>query len=220
MPPWEINHSIKNEFKRYISIYPQPIASSLTRLLASRNLPEWIDNCLKTAEIVTRYIAACSVASFSVRLSAEKDGEDLEFRTPRLDWGTFENIVIQIADKNIEHPLKPHLAYYYKKCNGVLNEKENESPAFWIKTLRDLRNQLRHTLRGMSETRARRILNERKPIELLNNILKNFTVLLSLPIIVIEEQSYNTKEFSAQLLLLMGESYYPIPKEILLRNPI
>ena len=72
----------------------------------------------------------------------------------------------------------------------------------------------------MSETRSRRILNERKPIELLNNILKHFTVLLSLPIIVIEEQSYNTKEFSAQLLLLMGESYYPIPKEVLLRNPI
>jgi len=221
MPRWEIDPAIKLEFKSWILVYPQPIASSLTRLLASRNLSEWIDNCLKSAEICTRYIAACSAASFSVRSNAEDDEEKLDnFRSSRLDFGTFEHIVIQIANKEIDHRLKTHLAIYNQQFNSVLRDGERETPAVWIKTLRELRNELGHNLSGMSIIRARRILHEEKPIEFLYNILKKYSLLFSLPVFVIEEISVDKKEYPAQLLLLMGESYYPIPKEIRLQNPI
>ena len=39
MPRWEIDPEIKREFKSWILVYPQPLASSLTRLLAGRISP-------------------------------------------------------------------------------------------------------------------------------------------------------------------------------------
>jgi hypothetical protein len=220
MPPWVINPEIKRDLLRWTTIYPQPISASLARLLTSRNLPEWIDNSLKTAEITTRYIAACSVASFAVRINAETDGETLNQMRNPFAFGTFENILKQIAEKNINHPLRDDLAVYSQEFDGVLNPGTRESPAYWIKSLRELRNHLGHSLAGMLEARARRILDEKKPVELLHAVLNKYSPILSLPLFVVENQTFVGPSLTANYLLLMGDSKDVIPLSIQVQNRI
>jgi hypothetical protein len=220
MPPWVINPEIKRDFLRWTTVHPQPIAASLARLLTSRNLPEWIDNSLKTAEITTRYIAACSVASFAVRINAGTDGETLDRMRNPFAFGTFENIIKQIAEKNINHPLKDDLAVYSQEFDGVFNPGTRESPAYWIKSLRELRNNLGHALAGMLEARARRVLDEKKPVEILYAVLNKYSPILSLPLFVVENQTFVGPSLTANYLLLMGDTKYVIPSSIQVQNRI
>jgi hypothetical protein len=220
MPPWVIDPAIERDFRQWTMVYPQPIAASLARLLTSRNSPEWIDNCLKTAEIGTRYIAACSVASFAVRTDAEYDGETLEKMRNPFAFGTFERLIKQVAEKNINHPLRTQLAVYPKEFEGIFNPGVRESPAIWIKHLRELRNELGHTLTGILEPRARRILNEKKPVDLLHAVLKNYSPILSLPLFVVENQGYVGPVLTAHYLLLMGDSKDVVPSLISVQKRI
>lgn len=220
MPPWTIDPRIKRDFRQWTMVFPHPIASSLSRLLTSRNSPEWIDNCLKTAEISTRYIAACSVASFAVRLNAESDGETLEKMRNPFAFGTFERIIKQIAEKNISHPLKNPLAVYSQEFDGVFDPTARETPEFWIKSLRELRNELGHALAGMLEARAVQKLEEKKPVEILHAVLKKYTPILSLPLFVVESQEIINGPLTARYLLQMGDSRYIAPSLIPIQHSI
>ena len=48
-------------------VYPHPIALSCARIIRSRSEETLVDALLKGAEILTRYLAAVSLASYSVR---------------------------------------------------------------------------------------------------------------------------------------------------------
>jgi predicted HTH transcriptional regulator len=220
MPTWAIDPAIKRDFRQWTMVYPQPISSSLARLLTSRTLPEWVDNCLKTAEVFTRYIAASSVASFSVRTGAEENQDSIEQLNGDFAFGTFANIIRQVNGKEIDHPLKIHLAVYHQRHPNLSGSGGEESPAIWIEKLVQLRNSLGHSLAGISEPRAKRALNEKKPIELLHGLLKCYLHILSLPLFVIEEQIWDRGVLTGQLLLLMGSSKDIVPSPIQLQKGI
>jgi len=202
-------------------VYPQPVASSLARLLSSRTPQDTVDSCFKAAEVSTRYIAACSMASFAARISAGTDSESIQQLQGDLAFGIFEQIINQVvARKTIEHPLKSSLTVYNKSQSSISGSREPESAAIWLGNLVNLRNNRGHDLLGISEALARTILKDDKPVELLHSVLKSFEHLLSHPLFIIEDQKLERRIITARILWLMGESKDPIPEEIQLATDV
>ncbi len=217
MCPSFLSAAIEEDFKKWMMTYPQPIATSLSRLVGNRTGLYILDNSLKAAEVTTRYVAACSLASFAARTNAGADGISIPPLEGNLAFGTFNQVIDQIRGKQVEHPLKSAIQVYSKNKPGILDTARQESIAIWLGHLIELRNELDHALDGTTEAKARTIIRNDKPLELLHAILKYFEPLLGCPLFIIDEQRYEQETISAQILWLMGESKDPIPEEIQLK---
>ncbi len=220
MCPAFIDPGIEENFKKWVVIYPQPIALSLARLLSSRTPQDTVDHCFKTAEVCARYIAACALASFAARNNAGSDGETIQQLAGNISFGTFEQIINQISRKNVEHPLKSALFVYPNPQPNISGSGPQQSPSQWLGRIVELRDDLGHSLSAISEPRARTILRDEHLPDLLHGILKSFEHLLSYPLFVIDEQRIEHGEINAQILWLMGESKDPIPEGIQLSRDI
>ena len=77
-------------FERGSWVYPHPVAMSCGRIVRSRSPETLLDALLKGAEILTRYLASVSLASYSVREDAS-DSPDLLFFRGRLS-GSFGRV--------------------------------------------------------------------------------------------------------------------------------
>jgi hypothetical protein len=215
-----LDPNIAEDFQKWSTVYPQPIASSLARLLSSRTPQDTVDSCFKAAEVSTRYIAACCLASFASRNNAGTDGESIQQLEGNISFGTYEQIISQVAGKNIEHPLKLSLEVYNRPQPSTSGSREPESAAIWLSKLVELRNDRGHDLLPISEALARTFLSEYILPKLLHSVLKSFDHFLSFPLFVIENQKIENHVITAQVLLFMGESKEPLPQEIQLATDI
>ncbi len=124
-----------------------------------------------------------------------------------LSFGHFLSMAQLIAKDSANHPLKTYLGSGFVKKSG-------EADASLIELL-NLRNDLGHNLRTISEAKAAAILAEEpSPAEHLATALRSLESVLTLPLFVLEEQKLRNKKVVARRLLLMGESLDPVPEEI------
>jgi hypothetical protein len=194
-------------------IYPQPVALSCGRICRARRDPERLDAILKCAEVLTRYLAAISLSSFCARKDATSPvPKGTEKFTGNLSFGHFLTLTQLIVRDPADHPLKLYLAPGFV----VKDNKGGEADAGLIALL-NLRNDLGHNLRTISEAKAAAVLaQDPSPLQLLATTLKSLEPVLTLPLFVLEEQKLFKKKVFARRLLLMGESMDPLPEEIAL----
>ncbi|MBT6143667.1 hypothetical protein HOH51_04125, partial [bacterium] len=96
-------------FERGSWIYPHPVAMSCSRITRSRTPETLLDALLKGAEILARYLASASLASYSVREDASDSPELFAKLNGPLSFGDFLTINQQVAKLACEHPAKPYL---------------------------------------------------------------------------------------------------------------
>ena len=190
--------------------YPQPIAAACGRICRARTEQERLDSILKCAEIVTRYLTAVSVSSFSARSDGSTDiPKGAKEFTGNLSWGHFLNLLHVISKAPGEHPVRSWLVRPIKgkgKTEGVAGEE--------LEALLQLRNRLGHNLMGMTEPMARNIFDTDTPHLRLQRVLEAVDTLLRLPLFLVEEQVLKKKKIMVRRLLLMGESSDPWPEEV------
>lgn len=191
-------------------LYPHPIAVACGRVLRARTSAERLDTVLRAGEALTRYVAALCLAS----LAARKDSDSLlpdglaKF-DKNLSWGTYLDVIQQIAKlRNVSHPLAPGLGEFRgrKKQAGQVENALAE--------LLKIRNEIGHDLAALTEARAQVIFAAASPETRLMQALDACEPLLTLPVFVIEQQTYAKGRFRGRRLLLMGESDNPVPEEI------
>jgi predicted HTH transcriptional regulator len=198
-------------------IYVQPVAMGVSRILRSRSERERLEACLKAAEIITRYLAGVSLASYACR-SEEGDADAIDFSESMdgpLSWGAFFAVVQKIYDQAPQHPAKSYLSPFR-------NKKQNKpSPEDHIQSLLEIRNRLSHDLNTLSTAQAKKHLDGSDGVESkLCEILRVMEVSLSSPLMVVEETKYAKKSFATRLLWLMGDSPDPKPVELNLESGI
>ena len=190
-------------------LYPQPIAYSYGRILRAENDVIKLDQILRCAEVITRYLAAVAIASFAAR-------EDTDYHPPKeyqefsgnLSFGHFLTVVHRTAGANTNHPLKPlfqkHLRY-------------NKPAVQNLSGLLTLRNKIGHDLTGLQKNVAIKILRDDDPSQKLEDILLGLEPLFSYPLFTIEKQWPDKKIPHARRLRLMGQGE-PMPDEVVLSD--
>lgn len=192
-------------------IYPQPIAIAAGRVLRSRSDQEQLDAVLRCGEILVRYLAALSLASFAARDAEGEAVLTLPKTTGELSFGDFLSIVQHVSKASADHPLKPYLlSAFAKKKTGGRGPADDALVA-----LLKLRNQLGHQLDRLSEAQATAIHRERNPLGLLYKALRVTKGILGLPLVLVEEQRVEDEgAIVGRILWLMGESADPEPIEV------
>ncbi len=196
-------------FRRTRLVAPQPVAVAVGRVLRSRTDAERIDNCLKAAEVLTRYLAAAALSSFAAREGAEANGLSMGPLSGSLSFGHFLSLVQRIAAVG-DHPLFGYLSPFRRKKKA----KGPGAADAALVALLELRNELGHDLVGISEARARILTEDRRPEDRLAEALSALKGILGCPVFVIEEQRVERGQIRGRRLWLMGESRDPEPVEI------
>ena len=192
--PWPLLRSSR--------VHPFPVAVAAGRVLRAPTPSALVDACLKAAELLTRYVAGCGVASWAsredgaVRLGLRLEGD--------LAFGAFLGAAQQLARQS-GHPLQPYLTPCRPSKRGP---GKAEAPLI---ALVELRNELGHDLMALTDARAQGVLNDRKPVSALLEALHALEGLLALPLFVAEDCQWSKGGFELRRLLLMGESVDPPP---------
>jgi len=188
---------------------PQPTAVCASQVLRSRTPAETVDACLKTGEVLARYIAYLALSSYTVRDDAESDCEylaSMDIEGP-LAFGTYLAIAQRMAKAPFKHPLGPFMSPFAQK-------KKGSGPADRALTaLLQLRNHLGHNLSAMSDAKAQSILGKDEPQLRLAEAFSALEGVLSLPLFIVEDQQLAKGRILARVLWLMGESQDPEPRE-------
>lgn len=189
--------------------YPQPIAYAYGRVVRAGSDFERLDQILRCAEVITRYLAALAIASFAARQDvAVKPPEALADFKGNLSFGHFLAVVQAISNLAIRHPLQPHMSHSLKQKNNPAAQN--------LVTLLNIRNELGHDLSGLNKARANQIFQQHRPQELLEEILTGVEPLAGLPLFLVEQYDIKNKVLYAVRLRLMGESSEPIPDQVAL----
>jgi hypothetical protein len=204
-------------FERGSWIYPHPVAMSCSRITRSRTPETLLDALLKGAEILARYLASASLASYSVREDASDSPELFAKLNGPLSFGDFLTINQQVAKLACEHPAKPYLKAGFSSKGG----KKGTGPTDEALTkLLNLRNELGHDLSSITRPKAIAELHEHAPNEQLVAALQGVEGLLQLPLFVVEDIGFSKGELFGQRLLLMGDSADPPPETIALSGAL
>jgi len=192
-------------------VYPQPVARACGRICRAKNSPEILDATIRSAEILTRYIAALAISSLSARADKSvKVPDPVKDLAGDLSFGHFLSVVQSIAALDVEHPLKPLFSGDFRKDTKGTNADK------LLTDLLNLRNREGHDLMSLSEAKAGTILKSQQPLQKLEAVLTLLDRALCLPLFLFEEQDYSEGRFTARRLLLMGEAE-PIPQEVELK---
>lgn len=198
-------------FEHCSAVHPQPVAFSCGRICRARNPQERLEAILKAAEVITRYLAALAVSSFSARTDASVGApKGLDAFTGPLSFGHYLTAVQLIASVDCDHPLHNALA-------GAFVGKEAKANNSLVALL-SLRNTLGHSLASVGEPKALMVFKEHAPDKLLSTALESLEQFLRLPLFLVEQQWLVSKKITARRLLLMGESADPAPEEITLNE--
>lgn len=207
MPP-AVTGPVPSALRRASLIYPQPVAIACGRVLRARNFSERLDACLRSGEVLARYICAVALSSFGAREGG--DALNISALEGNLAFGHFLSASQQVANVEVRHPAESYLAAGFKpkkqQAVGVTYAA--------LEALLNLRNELGHQLQSITNAQAQAIFDDQKPHVQLVEALAGVEGLLGLPLFVVEEQQLAQKVIRARRLLLMGESSDPAPDEI------
>jgi hypothetical protein len=131
------------------AIYPQPVATACGYVLRARTFEQLLEATLKAAEVLSRYLGALALASYSCRIT---DPANVPFTPERfqkpLAFGDFVALTDSIAGANCDHPLR--------SCFNALDRRGKKSAAAERSTVANLikllnvRNDRGHDLSGMN----------------------------------------------------------------------
>lgn len=209
-------------FERGSWIYPQPVAMSCGRITRTRSPESLLDAVLKGGEILTRYLAAVSLASFSARTDSSAALSISSELSGPLSFGTFLTIVQQSAKHTCIHPAKSYLLAGFpekKKASQTQSDIPTNADEALVALL-ELRNVLGHDLASVTRAKAISVLGDELPQDALMTALNSVQSLLHLPLFVVEQQQYTRGKMLGQRLLLMGEASDPSPENIELVSPL
>lgn len=200
--------------RRASLVYPFPVAVASGRVFRVRSASERVNAVLKAAEVLTRYLAAISAASFATR--SDECATNLTALDGNLSFGHFLTVVQEIAASQTAHPIAPLLAQGFKskKQKDAVRGKTDAA----LVELLELRNALGHDLRNLDDVMAAAIETERSPCTLLAGALEGSSELLSKPLFVVEQQDWTADGVVMRHLLLMGESADPAPRTVKLEG--
>ncbi len=196
-------------------VYPFPVAVASGRVLRARSASERVNAALKAAEVLARYLAAVSAASFAMR--CDEGATRLTALDGNLSFGHFLTVVQEVAASQIAHPLTPLLAQGFKPKKQNKETVRGKTDAALVELL-ELRNDLGHDLRNLDDVKAGAIEATRDPRTLLAGALDGSETLLSKPLFVVEQQEWTVDGVVMRLLLLMGESADPAPRRVKLKD--
>lgn len=207
-----MDEALAQYLRRGCWLYPQPVAIATGRILRSRSEQEQLDAILRCGEILTRYLAALSLASYAARNPGEGGALKLAKTNGEFSFGDFLSIVQHGSKASADHPLKPFLAPgFAKKKKANVRGPADEA----LIALLELRNELGHQLDRLSEAQATVILRDREPLGALLQALRSMEDILGLPLIVVEEQRLGDDGvIVGRILWLMSESADPEPREV------
>jgi hypothetical protein len=209
-PSLHIPPEQEDVLRRAVALYPHPIAMACGRVLRARSAQERLDLVLRAGEILARYLALVGIASYAARPRDPDPAETPPETSGPLAFGHFVKMAQFAARSHAEHPLVAELLAGFRGKDG------GEGPTGdALLALLQLRNELGHSLDGVTEVRAAGILAEHDPILLLVEALRGVRRLLGFPLLVVEEQRMADEGVVvARLLYLMGESADPEPREM------
>jgi hypothetical protein len=192
-------------------VYPTPVAMACGRVLRARTAAERVNACLKAAEVLTRYLAAVSVASYASR--DDETETKLSELSGNLSFGRFLTTIQEVAGVKANHPAAPLLAQGFKVARQNGRSVPGKTDGALVALLM-LRNDLGHELRNLDEAKAAAIEAASAPAVLLVEALDGVEALLSKPLFVVEDQQWTREALVVRRLLLMGESSDPAPQFI------
>jgi hypothetical protein len=194
---------------------PQPVALVTGRILRARYLGEQLDAILKAAEVLTRYVAMATLASFASRDDPGVSLPHLGLAGKDLAFGDFLRVPQAVSKLPAAHPLadriRPAFAGSKKSPDGRANTA--------LTSLLELRNAYGHGLRNLDEGKARGVASREKPDEALIEAFRALRPVLDLPLMVVEQQEIAKGAISARILFLMGEGF-PMPQVHELAVPV
>ena len=200
-------------FRKAEIVYVQQVAMGVAQILRSRTNIEKLDACLKAAEIVTRYLAGLSLASYA-RRAEEHESEVLELSSTvkgSLSWGTFLEIIQRIHAQKAEQPAKSHLSAFKSGKKNTITVEE------LLVDLLNIRNKEGHSLNVITAAQAGIYLNGADGVVAkFAEILGRLERVLCSPLFIVEETRYEKKCYPTRLLWLMGQSPDPEPVELVL----
>lgn len=203
-------------FERGTWVYPHPIALSCGRIIRSRSPEILLDALLKGAEILTRYLASVSLASYSVREDASDSSELFATLNGPLSFGHFLTINQQVAKVACNHPAKSYLQAGFSRGDDKGTGPTDEA----LTKLLELRNELGHDLSSITRPKAISEIHEHAPQTQLTAALRGVAGLLQLPLFVVEDIGFSKGNLFGQRLLLMGDGSDPPPETIELSGPL
>ena len=206
-----MNENLSHDLRLGCWLYPQPVAIAAGRILRSRSMREQLDAILRCGEILARYLATLSLASFSAR-NADDKTLSLSKTMGELSFGDFLSIVQHVSKASADHPLKPYFAAgFAKKQKGDRRGPADEA----LVALLELRNQLGHQLDRLTDAQATAVHRQQDPLRVLCRALRAIEGLLGLPLLLVEEQRVEDEgAIVGRILWLMGESADPEPVEV------
>ena len=206
------------KLEEFAGIAVQPIAIAVSKLLRARSDQEIVDASLKAGEVITRYLAILSLASYRARKRSDTD-ETLTFPLfGNLSWGHFLQVIQKITSLNIEHPINKQMGSFRPAKKGKSSGKFSAERG--LESLLQLRNEQGHNLTSMSNAAASILLKEKTPVNALVQVLESVRPLITMPLLLVEEQLLEKGKIRARVLWLMGETQDPIPHEIGLESAV
>lgn len=213
-------HMTADEFRLFEQgswVYPHPVALSCGRIIRSRSEETLLDALLKGSEILARYLASISLASYSVREDAAESPDMFAELKGHLAFGHFLGVTQKVAKLKCEHPAKVHLKSGF---GGGDDSKASRVTDDALTKLLNLRNELGHDLNSITRPRAISILKEQAPQTELAAALTGVQGLLQLPLFVVEQIVFTKGKVVGQRLMLMGDGADPPPETVELSNPL
>jgi len=210
-----IDPDLQAFFEEGSTIYAHPVAVACGRICRARTAPELLDSTLRAGEILTRYLAGIALCSFACR-QEEMICELTTSLNGSLAWGRFLQLIQEVSRAKVTHPAGPYLNAGFGPRRGSKQGPTEEA----LIALLEIRNQLGHELNTITGAVAQSVLDTRRPFLLLKQALRGVKALIESPLFLIEAQELEDGKILATTLLLMGESFDPPPRTLVLQSGI
>jgi hypothetical protein len=201
------------------AIYPQPVATACGYVLRARTFEQLLEATLKAAEVLSRYLGALALASYSSRST---DPTTVAFKPEQfkkaLAFGDFVSLTDSIAGAKCDHPLRSGFNALDRRGKKPA-AAERSTVTNLIKLLK-VRNDRGHDLSGMNSTQAKAFIQKNGIVEAFLDALSSADLILQLPLYLIEDQRNTGGKVVARTLFLMGESYDPSPQVLRLATHV
>jgi hypothetical protein len=99
---------VSSALRRASLICPQPVAIACGRVMRACSFPERLDACLRSGEVLARYISAVALSSFAARGGG--DALNISALDGNLSFGHFLSAAQQVSNIEVPHPAEAYLS--------------------------------------------------------------------------------------------------------------